>query len=248
MHPHNKKSMSQKIFQNALHAHVDGAHDEAQFLEMKRDLEKRGFPTKIKPVIDHVDGPQRGLPEFQQMYQHHTPGYDNREVFNHFSKTVLSERADIRYLVPFLIEKFRQEAGTVIEVEQVIGVCNKAGEWHWDNTEIPNIEPEEAGGHTSRPVLPIEIHHIFTLPPETNFPIQSFPTGMNKRGISLGGVFHFQGKDRKSAYGTNAFAQIENIQDRVQEENRIIRKYLESLGLPFELDTLAERVLGLYRT
>lgn len=244
-----------------IHVHIDGGTSGAAVYETLRAIErppKKGrpqFPMKFNAILRFSAGPQRDDKAFVQTYRYHTPGLPQRESFDTFSTMWLGNASDLDPeavdALTTILEKLTEWPGAVVELERVIGVLKPGG--RWEEADPPRIADPDAldSGPLRRfarfPTSPIEIHHAIDFPKSGRaaapiLTVDELPTWPN-----LGGWFLFE-KGNTWSYRSSEFV------DRSGEfryaacvgQKRLL-EFLSGVSSSYELHTLAEQVLGIWR-
>jgi class 3 adenylate cyclase len=246
-----------------IHVHIDGGSNAHAVFQTLRALEGRArkgpprFPMKFNAILRSAAGPQRDETAFVQTYRYHTPGVGERESFDTFSTMWLGSGSDLEPdaigALIAILEELPQWPGAVVELERVIGVLKPGGSW--EDADPPRIADPDAfdtgplGGFPRLATSPIEIHHAIDFPKKGGtrngapvLGVDDLPTWQN-----LGGWFLFD-RGHEWSYRSSEFV------DRAGEYRYAAcagqKRLLESLrgfDCHYELHTLAEQVLGIWR-
>ena len=230
----------------SIHLHVDGG---PQIEPVRRIISAYG--GKLQQVLHAVAGPQRQ--DLTEVYQSHTPGDIERESFEFFSTLLLASRDDtittVRKILPTLISY----PGVIIELERIVAVGNSVrSTTQWQETDASAINPLSAQEVNSQQAytLPIEIHHGINISKESTFypiPLSQLLSISSKLGMHVGGWFLFE-KDDSWAYRSNEFTTLDRFQQEMREQHLKLHDYLSKVGIQSQLWTIAERVMGIWRT
>ncbi len=246
-----------------IHVHIDGGSNTAAIFETLVDLEGASedgparFPMKFNRILRYSGGPQREDRAFAQTYRYHTPGTGPREVFDTFTTMRLTNGSDLEVdgvdSLTRILVAMTDWSGAVVELERVIGVLQPGGTWQEASpVRIPDPDALRSGPLQDFHRLatsPIEIHHSIDFPKSEDpadgsalLTVDRLPTWPN-----LGGWFLFD-KGESWSYRSSEFV------DRSGEyryaasvgQKRLLH-FLMDLGYSYELHTLVEQVLGIWR-
>lgn len=227
-----------------MHLHVDGGQQE--------DLVRGHVQTyggKLHQIIQAVPGPQRYvLPE---VYQGHTPG-SSKEEFKFYSTIPVSSINDAITKVSAILPPLVSYHDIVLELERVIlrgeGASSSMA---WE--EVPPIQAITTAEipYPQASTLPIEIHHGINISkqyyPDPPISLSTLLMLATEIGMCVGGWFLFD-KGDAWAYRSNEFTLYEGFREKVQAQNAALHVQLQELGFPYSLWTIAEQVVGLWRT
>ena len=230
----------------AVHIHIDGSQKESLIIRLLKKLAEKQCASKINYVQGFIAGPQRR--ELPEVYESHTPAIEGKEALDFFSTTMVVTRFKAISTVNYLVSQLKEIVGTIIEVEQVVGMMNDEGYKELPPNEFyVNIDSSDVAMFP-QPSLFYEIHHGFDLPRTEELPI-SLPKLLEfcvANDIAIGGWFVFD-KGDKWAYRSNSFSDDPNVGEQVQREYGILQKFLEDSKLSFTLRTMLERILGIWK-
>jgi class 3 adenylate cyclase len=247
-----------------IHVHIDGGTSASEIYATLCELEggsdggtRPRFPMKFNAILRFSAGPQRDDRAFVQTYRYHTPGIGQRESFETFSTMLLGDGSDLDPegvgVMETILHEMHHWSGAVVELERVIGVLQPGG--RWEEADPPRIADPNAFDNEPLQQFPrlatspIEIHHSIDFPKgsgdrrlEPVLGVDELPTWPN-----LGGWFLFDRGDTWS-YRSSEFV------DRSGEyryaacvgQARLL-SFLEGIQFSYELHTLAEQVLGIWR-
>jgi hypothetical protein len=229
-----------------LHLHIDGAEADDLPVSLIREFEAGGRSAKITTVARSIAGPQRQ--ELSETYSSHNPQRGAQEAMSFFSTVETRNREDLVYAAGKALSQLRSRKGVVVEAERVVARVDSNGRWTsvaFD--EIAAIASPEVD-FASAPTMPFEIHHAFDIRRRGDAPfnLEKLLADTNRLGIPVGGWFMFSKRDCWS-YRSNSFANQDGIQEKVTREWQLLDEYLRSSGLAYELWTIVERVLGVWR-
>ena len=245
-----------------IHAHIDGGRNVDDIVALLQDLgqssdEYARFPGKFNRISRFAGGPQRDDKAFAETYRYHTPGSAQKEDFDSFSTIWLGSGGDIDGdAVPALqriLEVIRDQPNAVVELERVIGILDTNGNWREaDPPRIADPRTLEGPEFRDRPRLTtstIEIHHSVDIPKragesaeEPGLSVDQLPTWPH-----LGGWFLFDKGDRWSYRSSEFVGQNGEYHYAASAGQRRLSDHLEQFGEPYELHTLVEQVLGIWR-
>lgn len=257
---------------DSIHVHVDGGvaaglvqgivtkfDPEDSYQNSAKKSRKPKYPSKLNPVNDSAEGPQRGDEVYKETYSNHTPKINDKEKLDYFSTTLFGSYSNTKRGLKELFEDlFDEEEGIVIEVERVIG---KLGEDRPEWSEIavddyPIITSADVGFERLATV-PIEIHYAFDIPKEGRWQ-DSTPLSLGRLlqickelNIQIGGWFLFDKgdkQDKRWAYRSNAFAEADLRLWLVKEQRSKLANRLRELGFQCEVTALIEQTLGVWKT
>ncbi len=227
-----------------VHIHIDGAHDLDLVLSLLHEFEKLGCAVKLDHILSSIPGPQRQT--LPKTYQSHTPG-NQKEEFDYFATILIKHPEQLSILINRLLKQLPRQSGIILEVERVIGKIHssnqheKIGNENFDLLLKDIIQKPSAS-------LPIEIHHTIDIPKQgpPPFELPRLLQDTMTQGIELGGWFLFD-KGELWAYRSNSFAKIDQAQEIASQEYQSLQAYLEQQKHPYQLRTLIENVLGIWR-
>ncbi len=229
-----------------MHLHVDGG---PQIEPVRLIMNAHG--GKLQQVLHAVAGPQRQ--ELSAVYHNHTPGVLEKESFEFFSTLLLASRDDALTTVREILLTLSPYPGVIVELERIVAVGNRIqSTTQWQETDASAIDPltdkeiYSPQGYT----LPIEIHHGINIPKESKtspLPLSQFLSASSQLGLNAGGWFLFEKRD-SWAYRSNEFTMLDQFQGKMREQHLRLYDYLSGLGISFQQWTIAERVLGIWKT
>jgi hypothetical protein len=245
-----------------IHVHIDGARNTDELFDLLKDLgEGPGsvdhFPGKFNRITRFAGGPQREDKAFAETYRHHTPGSVQQERFDSFSTIWLGSGEDLDasavHALRRILDVVSEEPHAVVELERVIGVLDTAG--RWTEARPPRIADPRSLSTSELESSPrlatstIEIHHSVDVPKngdaddvEPPFSVEELPTWPH-----LGGWFLFD-KGRFWSFRSSEFVgRTGEFHYAARAGQRRLFEHLESSGSPYELHTLVEQVLGIWR-
>jgi hypothetical protein len=246
-----------------IHVHIDGGSSGQAVFEKLSEVEGRvrkgpsRFPMKFNAIKSFTEGPQRKEREFVQTYRYHTPGVGERESFNTFSTMWLGCGTDLDPdaidALKSILEELPRWPGAVVELERVIGVLKPGVGWEdADPTRIADPDAFDSVALSIFPRLatsPIEIHHAIDFPKKGGtrdgapiLGVADLPTWEN-----LGGWFLFD-KGHVWSYRSSEFVDRsgEYRVAAARGQKRLLES-LQGIACNYELHTLAEQVLGIWR-
>lgn len=255
----------------AIHLHVDGGQ-QRQLVE--RIVSAYGSTHggkygslhggKLHHVLCAIAGPQRQyLPE---VYASHTPGASGTEQFAFFLTIPLASREEAIDAVRRIYPTILPYPDIVIELERVVMTSNtthalEATCWEgypFDSAShrTSRLTPAEVPFQQAH-TLPIEIHHGINIPkgvPQDGkiadhppLELAQLLDASQKLGMQVGGWFLFD-KGSAWAYRSNEFTTTDDYREKIMKQNERLHDHLHRLGLSYELWSIAEQVLGLWRT
>jgi class 3 adenylate cyclase len=240
-----------------IHAHIDagGAH-RGKVAEIVKWLASEKFPSKDNEIIASSPGSHRNHPDFRRTYANHTPGTPSDKDFGVFSTTSFPDHSSsqVAAKVKEILNQLSHIKGVVVEVERVLGVITKRGEWEGPLAPIPSIDESEVG-YEALYTHPVEIHLAFDLDKEkysTNTKAYISPEEVceltDKRGLKVGEWFLFD-KGKHWSYRSSQFLEIDGYEEIAQDYHTLMGECLRdrfSEGINWW--TLTEQILGLWKT
>jgi len=245
---------------STIHMHIDGGGHinlKSRIEDKIRELETKGFIGKSNTIINAVKGLQRDHPDYLETYDSHTPGSVGFEQFEIFSTSCFGKLDSLNEkfsnIIRNVIEEFKRTKGIVIEVERVFASIDKNGIWRIAPVDLIESIDERTIQYKRSNTHPIEIHHAFDVPKSGLYKNQSpitlteLKNQTGQLNIRVGGWFIFE-KAEYWAYRSSQFSQYENYKETSQEYHRKLNAYLKEKGIAFELWTMVEQVLGIWKT
>lgn len=230
----------------SLHMHVDGGGEPALVRELLQRLEREGGKGKLDLITDSIAGPQRA--DFPETYRSHTPGLNELERFEYFSTIHLRDRlhaiGTLRQTLPFTT----RTPGVIVEVEHVVGRAEGKERWSGiDIDRVPPITSCEAGFERVN-TLPFELHVAIEIFQQTRpLTLGELLEKSIAAGVRVGSWFEFR-KNQVWAYRSNAFAYEQDFVASAIHSHESIERWLSGSGFDYRLWTIAERVLGVWRS
>lgn len=229
----------------SIHLHVDGG---VQYEPVRQTLSTYG--GKIQKILHVASGPQRSqLPE---VYRGHTPGSLEQEAFEFFSTTPITSQDQAVKAVMAIYPQLVHHPNIIIELERVV-LAGSSISKNWKEVNLNTVQPltVEEVPYLQAQTLPIEIHHGINISKCTEramppLHLSSLLSISKEVGLEVGGWFLFE-KENKWAFRSNEFTERDGYQLRAKNQHDALRGVLQKLGLEYELWTIAEQVLGLWR-
>lgn len=225
-----------------LHIHVDGGGDTGLVVAA---LSALGL-GKLNVVTDALAGPQRE--EFPTTYASHTPVVEGQEVLEYFSTSHLASRDQAIYALNRVLPLLANRPAIVVEVEHVIAKIDSYG--RWSTVPIDRVLPIESVevGFECAPTLPFEIHHAVDISSGSpSLTLRQLLQETTELGVRVGGWFSFT-KENVCAYRSNAFSTANDFEGYARTTHELLDQYLRHRGVDYQLWTLIERVIGVWRT
>jgi hypothetical protein len=243
-----------------IHVHIDGGRNVEEILDLLHELGEPdddtgcpAFPAKFNRISRFAGGPQRDDKAFAETYRHHTPGSVQKEDFGSFSTIWLGNDADLdASAVPALrkiLDTIAEQRGAVVELERVIAVLDTTGQW--EEADPPRVadprmlEASELRAFPRLTTSTIEIHHSVDLPKRGASPVLSvdeLPTWPH-----LGGWFLFDKGDFWSYRSSEFVGRTGEYHYAAAMGQKRLSDHLEASGHEYEMRTLVEQVLGIWR-
>jgi class 3 adenylate cyclase len=246
-----------------IHVHIDGARNVAELVDLLRELgeqTKEGtprFPGKFNRILSFSGGPQRDDMAFAETYRCHTPGSVHREAFDSFSTMRLGHGVDLEpdavAVLRRILESISTQSEAVVELERVSGVLEPGGKWN--EADPPRIaDPRDLDSQSFSDfrrltTSPIEIHHSIDIPKNADTGEEQPVVTVDQLPVwpNLGGWFLFDRGDSWSFRSSEFVGRTAEYHYAASVGQKRLGDYLAELGFPYELRTLVEQVLGIWR-
>lgn len=246
---------SVKVFKDpeigSYHLHIDGSehinYDLVNTKLMSRDFKE----VKEEKIRNSIPGPQRARKP--EVYEVHTPEEHNNE---NFKRLITAEKKDGSISDEDIFELsdlLSNYPGTVIEVEQIVGLMSKEGEWIYDNLTNNFIEIPQSNTIGADC---FEVHHQIDIPRKNKFSdidplsLEDLLQLSVKTGLNVGGWFLFD-KDERWSYRSNSFLPLKTQEHEFLRQyhlfNKSIREYLEPRSLEVSHRMLVERIIRIWK-
>lgn len=230
-----------------MHLHVDGG---PQIYPVRRVLAL--YDGKLQRILKAAAGPQRR--ELPDVYLGHTPGSVEKEDFEFFSTMPIASRDHAIHTVLDILPRLASYPNIVVELERVVLSGNGASSLvQWEEAPFDAVQRLTAAEvpYAQPSTLPIELHHGINIRKnESRMPVLSVDTLLDasrRMDMRVGGWFLFE-KEDAWAYRSNEFTTTDCYTTVAKQQNDKLHGYLGKLSLPYELWTIAEQVVGLWRT
>ena len=225
----------------SIHLHVDGG---THYEPVRQTLATYG--GKLQKVLQVIGGPQRAkLPD---VYRGHTPGSLGQENFEFFSTTPIASQSQAAEIINTIYPQLYTYPGIIIELERIVLAGSNE---RWEEVPIDSMMPLSIEvPYQQVYTLEIEIHHGLNIPKrEERVPplaLSSLLSISQDAGLHVGGWFLFE-KENKWAFRSNEFTTSDRYRQLACSQHQALHKALQKLGVEYELWTIAEQVLGLWR-
>ena len=230
----------------SMHMHIDGGGNADLVTAALRELESSGARGKINIVMDSIPGPQRQ--DYPDTYASHTPVLETQEVLDYFSTTHLANRDQAIKALSRILPLLSDHPAIVVEVEHVVAKIDRTG--HWSAVCVDRVLPIESGevGFERAATLPYEVHMCVDISGTTpTLSLRQLLQESAELGVRVGGWFTFM-KEDVCAYRSNAFSTADDFEEYARTNHELLDRFLKNRGIDYQLWTLIERVIGVWRT
>lgn len=225
----------------SIHLHIDGG---VQYEPVRQTLSTYG--GKLQKVLQAIAGPQRR--QLPHVYRGHTPGSLEQENFEFFSTTPIASQSQAVEIINTIYPRLYPYSGIIIELERIV-LEGRNGQWN----EVPPLGIQDKLSDIpfqQAYSLQIEIHHGINIPKRKEkvppLALSSLLSLSHDAGLCVGGWFLFE-KEGMWAFRSNEFTESDVYRQLAQNQHQALHEALQKLDLEYELWTIAEQVLGLWR-
>lgn len=213
------------------------------------------FPSKLNTVVAESSGPQRKSLEFADSYSTHMPGQHGEESLDIFSTTSFGRAETVRQpivdTVKSVLSRLQDAAGTVVEVERVIGEISHDGRFKQAQPATIATIPDASFSLPRSFTQAVEFHHAVDIPKrdrEADQPplaLDEFNRQTRQAGLRVGAWVLFDKPDKWSFRSTQ-FTDLRRYKEHAQDSHAKLRSYIAHKDPSWTAWTLVEQILGVW--